>query len=189
MANYYFIPDIFKDVVAKVSTALTTPVGLVPAILTTPVYFNYGHYADVLKDLKAKDGGITTQDKKYPLIWLVMDYVEKKGIDLGLQAQIPNLTILIVTPTTPTDNIADKMVKNFVPILYPIYQELLTQISKEVRLKNSIVSQINHEKIDRPYWGLNSGINGSNGEANLFNDFIDAIEIRNLDISVKRKIC
>jgi hypothetical protein len=46
---------------------------------------------------------------------------------------------------------------------------------------------IPHERILRPYWGGQDSY--GNGTANLFNDFIDAIQIRKLRLVVNDMVC
>ena len=171
--NITKIPDIFEAIVQLVASKYTC-------------YFSYGHYADVIKELQDKDGSITLKGSKYPLIWLVMDYTERKGKSIAEQCELPNLQILIATPTDANKSVIDRMNNNFKPILYPIYNELMLQIANSGFFTQSVVSKIEHDKIDRPYWG-GGGNEGSNGSANLFNDYIDAIQIRNMTLNLKRK--
>jgi len=172
--NIEFIPDIFKAIVDKVALKHT-------------VFFSYGHYADVVKELKQKDGAIDENLRnKYPLIWLVMDYVEKASKSLDVRCELPSLQFLIATPTELNQSVVERVENNFKPILYPIYKEFMLQIANSTYFKECVVGNIMHEKIDRPYWG-GGGNEGSNGSANLFNDTIDAIQIRNLSLNLKIK--
>lgn len=175
--NLYHIPDVFESIVSKVSSKLNKA-----------IYFSYGHYADVILELKQKDESITQKSNKYPLVWLVMDYVEKHNPkSFNLQCELNNLQFLISTPTEINRTIRQRMEENIVPILYPIYNEFMLQIANSIYFKECTVGKIEHEKIDRPYWGGGSGLDGSNATANLFNEYIDAIQIRGLSLSLKKK--
>lgn len=176
-----YIPEIFQGIVTNVSASLQ----LLPTPIT--VYFDYGHYREVANKILEKDRGVASKETKYPIIWLVMDYVESYGNSLAEACRLPNLQIIIATPTEATHDVAQRMEENFKPILYPIYDELLSQIAASHRFNNNVVSKIKHEKIDRPYWGGQDSY--GNGTANLFNDYIDAIQIRNLELSLKNKFC
>lgn len=173
MALNHYIPDVFKSIADKVATKHTC-------------FFSYGHYADVVKELQDKDGSITLKGSKYPLIWLVYDIKEIHGKVINEQSELQNVQILLATPTDINNTIVQRMDNNIKPILYPIYDELMLQIANSGFFTQCVVSKIEHEKIDRPYWG-GGGNEGSNGSANLFNDYIDAIQIRNLTLNLKRK--
>jgi hypothetical protein len=175
------IPDLFKAVAAKVNEALSTRA-------TDPftVYFDYGHYNEVTRNLTSKDGSVSQKGKKYPLIWLVMDFVEKVGATTDY-CELPDLQILIATVTTPAITAAQRIEKTFKPRLYPIYSELMDQIEQSGYFSVGDAEAIPHERILRPYWGGQDGF--GNGTANLFNDFIDAIQIRKLKLNVNESVC
>ena len=167
-----YIPDLVRDVVAKVATTLQTQ-----------VYYDYGHYSEVVKNMDEKDKSYTNK-AKYPLVWLVMDFEETMGGKSGDYAEL-NLQLIIATDTNAEYTMQERRDKSYLPVLYPIYAELLNQFSLSKVFKTAY--KISHTKIDRPYWGVQSGL--GNGTGNLFNDFIDAIQIKNLKVNVKEKIC
>lgn len=175
------IPDLFKVVAAKVNDVLSTR-----ATDPFPVYFDYGHYTEVTRNLTNKDGSISQKEKKYPLIWLVMDFVEKAG-DITAYCELPDLQILITTVTTPEITAAQRIEKTFKPRLIPVYSELMEQIEQSGYFSVSDSEAIPHERILRPYWGGQDGF--GNGNTNLFNDFIDAIQIRKLKLVVNESVC
>jgi hypothetical protein len=72
--------------------------------------------------------------------------------------------------------------KNFLPTLYPMYEEFMYQLSNCGFFACVNAESIPHEKIDRPYWGV-ADANG-NGAANFWNDKIDAIQIRKMQLFV-----
>lgn len=175
------IPELFKEVAAKVHQALSTR-----ATDQFPVYFDYGHYTEVTRNLTSKDGSISQKGKKYPLIWLVMDFVEKVG-DTTDYCELPDLQLIIATVTTPAITTPQRIEKTFKPRLYPIYAELMNQIEQSGFFSVSDPEAIPHERILRPYWGGQDTY--GNGQANLFNDFIDAIQIRKLKLTVNESVC
>lgn len=167
-----YIPDDIKGLVQRTSAALNRP-----------VYYDFGHYLVVENNLILKDQSITLQNAKYPLIWLVMDFQESVGpqfIDIS-----PSL--IIATSTDVNYTMEERRDNSFLPVLYPIYYELLRQISLTSDFRMPAIGKIIHTKIDRPYWGIQSG--QGNGERNMFHDYIDAIEVKNLKLSLRRKIC
>lgn len=178
------IPEIFKSIVERVNEVLSTRDND-----PFPVFYDFGHYAEVVKNLTTKDGSISNKNRKYPLVWLVMDFVEQYNTLSDGYCVLPDLQILITTVTTPDITTAQRIEKTFKPRLYPIYSELLEQISASGYFQVMSPDSIPHEKIDRPYWGLTAGVGGYNNTANLFNDFIDAIQIRKLRLTVNEEVC
>lgn len=173
------IPKLFASVVDRVATTFSTR--LEDAF---DVFFDFGHYVDVLKNLSLKDNSITNKGNKYPLIWLVMDFPEQFGPDQIGYCLLPKIDLLIVMPTRPDLSTSERITQSFEPRLYPIYEELLNQIASSGLFLEQSVGELKHEKIDRPYWGMQDQL--GNGSANLFNDYIDAVQIRGLRLNVNR---
>jgi hypothetical protein len=141
----------------------------------------------VIRNLQDKDNSISMKDQKFPLIWLVTDFAETMApADNNLYASV-SLKVFIAVLTQPEYRMADRRDKSFLPRLYPIYAELLNQLSNSTAFAMPPVLKIQHTKIDRPYWGTLDA-NG-NGTKNMVNDFCDAIEIQNLKLNVERQIC
>ena len=182
MSGLQVIPDIFAEVVARVNAVTSAK-----AIDPFDVYFDFGSYSEVQKKLIIKDNSITMKDLKYPLIWLVQPFSEKMHPTLGCYASIaPNILILDQTKPDATTQERYSETGRFTLRLYPILEELLKQLSKTPALYQIPLAKIQFVKTDYPYWG-------SDGEAmnyNLFTDFIDAIELKDLKLNVNnKKIC
>lgn len=176
------VPDLFKSLAIKVDAAL-----FARAVDPFHVYFDYGHYVEVTRHLTIKEGLPSQQDKMYPLIWLVMDFDENFGSIDDNYCDLPTLQIFIAMPSKPDISTDERMQLNFFPRLYPIYRELMNQIYLSGYFNVINPRNISHKRTLRPYWGGQDG-NG-NGTANLFNNFIDAIQIRNLTLQVNETVC
>lgn len=176
MIETQYIPDLVASVVAKVDTYFSSRAGD-----PFPVYFDFGHYTEVTRNLTNKEGNPQKPDK-YPLVWLVMDMEENMG-KLGVYADI-NMHLILAMDTEATLTMQERRDTRFLPRLYPIYARLLLELKQSKSFQAS--GLIQHTKIDRPYWGGQDSY--GNGTGNLFNDNIDAIQIKNLKISVKN-IC
>jgi hypothetical protein len=155
------IPELFKTVVSEVSTTLDRA-----------VYFDYGKLKDVTRKLTQKDMGITTGNKKYPLIWLVMNYAEHYGNQDGF-CELNSLTIMICNLTKPELTTQQRMIDNFIPNLYPIYDGFMSQLDDSGYFEPTGLAGVEHKKIDCPYWNEDM----LKGDLNQFNDHIDAIQI------------
>lgn len=138
-------------------------------------YYLFGHPLDIVNILKKRNDSGTFQYQKYPLICLFQDF-EEESTDYGVNAR---LQMLIVNSTKPEYVADDRYINNFEPILYPILEqfERALKVSKDVEFIDN-----NYSKTDKLYLGKN-GIYGSDG--NIFNDFLDAIEINNLNLKFK----
>lgn len=168
-----YTPYVWRDIIAKVAVQ----VGF-------PVLFDWGHYEEVQKQLQMKTGGMTDNErKKYPLVWLVCDFAEDKGDNMDLYSE--NKHQLIIAMNTDVNYTMQQRAEiSFLPVLYPIYSSILTQIHKDFRFESSARDLIKHTKIDRPYWA-----GGQKMGQNLFSDFIDALEIRDLQVQIKQPVC
>jgi hypothetical protein len=175
-----FIPDLFGAVVGAVDAVFSTR-----SADPFRVYYDFGHYAEVTKNLVEKDSSITKKNTKFPLIWLVTDFVENMGSgNDNYYAQASPLTIFIAVSTDVNYSGTQRRDKSFLPRLYPIYAELLNQLSDSSAF--GMPQILPHLKIDRPYWGTQDA--QGNGTANMFGTYCDAIEIKNVKLSVN-KIC
>jgi hypothetical protein len=176
------IKELFEDITGKVNGVLSTR-----AQDPFSVQFDYGNYSEVVKNLTDKGRATTTASrKKYPLIWLVMDFPERfSGGNTDYYCELPNLQLLIVMGTSKTESTAKRYEKYFLPRLYPIYEQLKKQMVDSGFFTLLSTEAIPHEKIDRPYWG---GQDSGDGKTNLFNDYIDCIQIRNLKLFVNENV-
>jgi hypothetical protein len=169
-----YIPHLLKDIVTTVSEKMQ-------ARTEDPfaVQFSYGLYQDVSKEVYKKK--VDGENDPYPLIWLVMHFEERKGrIDVYAEVR---LKLFIAMPTKADYSMTEREDQIFIPRLHPIYNELMKQLQKSKFFTTP--SEPKHTKIDRPYWG---GTETGNGETkNMFSDFIDAIEIKDLELSVKHQ--
>jgi hypothetical protein len=175
----YFV-DVFGSVVDDVQ-ALYDPTN------EEKPYYMYGHILDVLKRLTIKDTDDTEKLKKYPLIVLIQDFEEVKSEWGKYEYILPEIKVVIVTDTSQNYTSDKRYTKSFKPILYPIWNNLLTSMAKSNYIDVVSPDHIEYSKFDRVFWGKEAvfGVDGS-----PFNDYLDAIEIRfkNLQI-IKHKNC
>lgn len=181
-----FVADILRDLVGKVSTKLTPQLTAFDSMITG-VHFDHGHPIEIIETLKQKDSsGTNLVFDKYPLVALFHDFPEVYNQEPGFQGQV-TLHLIIARLTEPTYKADQRYDQNFKPVLYPIYAEFMKQIvhSKYFTGAQS-VNQLSHTKIDRLYWGR-EGL--YKNEGNIFNDWIDCIEIRDLQLKLNLNNC
>jgi len=99
-----------------------------------------------------------------------MDFEEQRYSMNNVIQLTPSPMIIIATNTQPELSMEQRRDQKFLPILYPIYDEFMNQISKSKAFGQP--ANVKHVKVDRPYW------KGEGGAGNLFTDFIDAIQLK-----------
>jgi hypothetical protein len=172
MDETVYIVEEMEAVVAKVNTALTNA-----SFGTRPVYYMYGHPMEIANRLQELSNSPTEGHKKFPLIILFTDITIDKSIlgfygSTSLRMLVANFTLAEYTSVQRTDI-------NFKPILHPIKKELIRQIERHGQF--TYEDELTYKETDMYYYG--SKIN----EKNIFNDRIDAIELRDIKLNIKNK--
>lgn len=168
------IVDSIGQVVAKMRDPLT-PDG--------PPYYEFGTWVAITNMLIAKDNRKQLKYKKYPLIFLILDTPET---DNGTMVQYDlNIGIAVLTKEVYTPR--QRYEHSFRSQLYPLYEQFL----KQLRAAGMFTwpgrqDRPPHTKIDRPYWGAQSSTGNT---AHKTSDPWDAIEIQNLRINERIKVC
>lgn len=177
------IVEIFSDVVSRLNVAM---VGKLPDLSpsTGEIQYMHGHPLEIIETLKQKDKGQSKRFEKYPLIALFQDFPERStNASIGIETEAV-LHFIIAKGTRKDYKASQRYEFNFKPFLYPIYEEFLNQINLEKRFMTYGVDKMEREKWDRLYWGR-GGLYGNEG--NIFNDYLDCIEIKNLKLKILEK--
>lgn len=156
---------------------------IVSKITITPLYYMFGHPLEVVDRLQELTNSPTEKDKKYPLIALFADIPIDKRKPIGFYGSA-KLTIIIATLTDPKYTAEQRIEKTFKPILQPIKEQLVNLIYRHKQF--SFEDELNYTEIEHYYWGK-QGLYGNVG--NIFNDYIDAIELKDIEVLIKNKIC
>lgn len=155
---------------------------------TIPVGYsvNYqpGLTNQIVSRLYAMDNSLTLYNEKYPIIAVVLPIFEERGNGFQSLVRIPRIVIANLTKTnTSSEYVLDKYSNDgvFETILYPCYREFLKRIARNNKTSVSEPNMIKHKYIEMPYQlPLTQGMS----------DFVDAIEIRDLEIILTNiKIC
>lgn len=165
------IIDIFRTITNKSSVNLSMSLN-----------YMHGHPKEITDSLTEMTRNPTAAAGKYPLVALFQDFEEDKSGDF-IKVK---LQMIIAVLTKNTMKAPERYDASFRPYLYPIYNELIQVIARSGYFNESTVKQVKHIKIDRLFWGRN-GLYGNQG--NIFNDFIDCIEIKDLTLNVKQQKC
>ncbi len=172
MLGEFSIQDMFQEFAYNISVKLNKT-----------VHFDWGHPKSIVERLKILSTQVKNADAKYPLICLFTDFPKKRGTDPKLAYEtLLHLAIITVTKKELTEQ--DREINNFIPVLRPIYEALINEIGISKKILQDYKDP-KHEEWERFFWGRNP-IFGS--EPGVFDDYIDAIEIKNLEIKVVKKV-
>jgi len=148
-------------------------------------YFSYGHILEIANELTKKDNSTAIKSfEKYPIILLPLD-LDSEFNPLFNSFDYTNVRLIIANKTQPTYTSKDRIKENFDPILYPLYEQLITGLSRNRSIiPQQIAPFTPHKKTDRLFWGSQL-----NNNANVVNDFLDAIEVSNLSLRIINTKC
>lgn len=174
--NIVNLNDIILDLMPTIVTRLRAYTGNPDFNL----WYQTGHIVEICQNLQE----MTTEKNeayKFPLLALVTDYRERAGFSKEANREHqPNF--LIATNTQNTLKAHERYQVNFKPVLYPIYYTFIEVLGESPYFLGYPDQVTKHVKIDRMFLGR-EGIYGNSG--NTFNDYIDAIEIRDMRLEQK----
>lgn len=180
MSQPVYIVDVIRDVVAQASAALLAQLQIVDPLITG-VHFEYGHYNDIRERLITKEKASVLS---YPLVALFEDFRIRKGTK-GLTG-ITDMKMIILYTSKNDITRVQREANVFRPVLYPIYNELMTQFKASGKFMIYDETLILHDQINRPHWG-DPGLYGN--DSYLFNKVLDGIEISNLQLTTFLSNC
>ena len=180
------ITDIIGDVVRSIECAIyeTDPDGYVTERKCPPVNYVFGnaqYVRDRLNELSKSTHGSVI---KYPLVALFVPISEKRG-DARYRSQM-KVKILIAVGTRRDWSNEQRARISFANVLRPIYRAFLEALKKDGRLAVAYNGTIPHEYSENYSYGR-YGAYTSPGET--LPDPIDAIDINNLELTVKNINC
>lgn len=155
-------------------TSIVDLIGDIVLGLDSAPKWDHGHPQSIINRFKEATHVESLKYDQFPAICLFQDIPEKHSI--STEERTATLNIIIITSTDPNYSEAERYDNSFDPILIPLYEELMEALecSGEIQILTDDYDYIEHVN-----WGK-SGIYGN--VANIFNDFIDAIEISNLKV-------
>ncbi len=172
------IPSLFKSIAQKVNLHFSTRV-----VKPFQVSFDYGHYDAVNKNLLNKEGSITLKNAKYPLIWMITPFEQKTDRRQDHYCELSGLDFLILTNTSMEESIETRVEKYFKPVLWPVIERFKSEISDSGLFQVLSVDAIPYDY--QKDWHYQSGLSG---KGNLFNDYIDAVQIKGIRLKVNELV-
>lgn len=166
------ITDLFADIVKRVSERYGSNVS-----------YMFGDWDYISSELTAWSKSPETAKLKYPAVFLYSPFDEDRKKD-SFQCSA-SLDMLIAVNTLSEYTNEDRSVVSFDKCLRPIYGLLIEELKSDRWLDFGYKNIVEHMYTENYRYGRR-GVNGSDG--NPFNDRIDGIDIKNLNIKVRNKI-
>jgi len=163
------IVDIFADITTAMAPALTK--------LGLNVNYTYGRQPQILTHLQTLNNSITKKGNKYPLIALFMPFRETFGNDYYATIKFPKIVIAALSNLTDTPE--KRYQQSFKTILYPVFDEFMTQIARHPNIVNQDQDFLTFTKQDNPGSPPPQVEKGGI----QFADYVDAIEIYDLTLT------
>jgi hypothetical protein len=147
-----------------------------------PPYFYIGHRKDVNNQFNIKNRR-STGNKKYPAVVLPLDVSPK--VEDGFYKFSCSIWLFALSKDVYTTE--DRLNQVFIPTLHPLYFKLMDALKQSnVFLWQGDQTMPPHEPTDRYYIG---SMTSEGNKAKFFDDPLDAIEIRNLELNIPIRSC
>ena len=172
MKESKYIVDLIGEVVEQVRATYEAPAGYA----TGSPFYLYGHPLEIANTLTEWSKNPNQKFEQFPLIILFQDFEERKGTHQG-ENSVVSLNMVICCNTDKHYKSNERYEKTFKTVLYPLYDLFIEALTNSGYFAQTD-DLIPHTKIDRVYYGNQANT------ANLFNDFIDAIEIKDLELTI-----
>jgi hypothetical protein len=164
-----YIPEEIAAVVAASATALGYD-----------VFYFFGHLREVAARLQELTNSTTNKSKQFPCIILFTDIPIRANQPQGSYGTA-SLNLIIANWTEPKYTAQQRLDNNFKTVLYPIKREFMKRLNRHLAF--GFPGEMAYTEIDRYFYG------STMNDKNAFNDYIDCIEIQNLQVIIKNKPC
>lgn len=148
----------------------------------TGINFFFAHPWEILAVLKKlSEGNGEQRRQKFPAVMLFADVTQSSSSVKGLPYDVSLNFVIAMSNNKPDMQASQRISTKFVPILRPIYKELIEQLFRTGYYHLQSTNQISGNAIERLYWGREQ-LQGGNDAVKL-NDYVDAIEVRGLKLT------
>lgn len=161
--------QLVRDVVAKTNTAVIAELQRFDPLIAQ-VNFQPGTIMEINETLQQMTGG-TQAYQRYPLFGMLLSFDENKGQTIGQDCTV-DCRFIIARRSNSTDKVPERYDKNFIPVLYPVYLEVLNQFYLDPRFDTQTPDNIPHIKTDFPYFDTGET------DKDPLSDTVDAIQIK-----------
>ena len=165
------VNEIFRDLVGRVAERYGKNVS-----------FLFGDWGYISNTLVKWGNDSETSRLKYPIICLLSPYEEDRT---DVNSKVSLEFIIMVNTIKSYDNETRER-RSFEEVLRPVYLIFIDEISKEPLFVRSYNGVVLHRYTENYRYGR-LGVMAEDGKP--FRDFIDAIEIKQMDLTIKKTKC
>jgi len=148
-----------------------------PTAISVVLNYHYGHLQEIRNTFVQWTTKASVKREQFPAIVLVQDFAE--DVDPKELTREATLKLFILTDTQQHYVASERYTYSFVPILYPLEELFFRMLERSNEVSNY---EATYTRFDRLKWGTLKADEGT--ATNIFNDFIDAIEIENLKLKI-----
>lgn len=146
------------------------------------VSYLFGDWSYISNQLTVWGKSPKTSPLKFPIICLYSPFTEERDAE---EARV-SLEFIIMVNTEKNYSNEDREIISFDKVLRPIYRLFMDEIRGDRRFASDYRGVVPHQYTENYRYGR-VGVLGPDGKP--FRDFIDAIEIKNLDLTIKNVKC
>lgn len=146
------------------------------------VSYLFGDWSYISNQLTVWGKSPNTSPLKFPIICLYSPFTEERDAE---DARVSLEFILMVNTEKDYTN-EDRELISFDKVLRPIYRLFMDEIRGDRRFASDYRGVVPHQYTENYRYGR-VGVLGPDGKP--FRDFIDAIEIKNLELTIKKEKC
>lgn len=146
------------------------------------VSYLFGDWSYISNQLTVWGKSPKTSPLKFPIICLYSPFTEERDAE---EARVSLEFILMVNTEKDYTN-EDRELISFDRVLRPIYRLFMDEIRGDRRFASDYRGVVPHQYTENYRYGR-VGVLGPDGKP--FRDFIDAIEIKNLELTIKKEKC
>jgi hypothetical protein len=147
-----------------------------PSTIAIVLNYHHGHLLEIKNIFQLATQKATLKLEQFPAIVLVQDFPEKTN--RKQHERIATVRILILTDSKQAYTAAERYTNTFEPKLYPLEDLFLKKLESSKEIGGY---EQDYVRYDRLFWGRATG---EGTASNIFNDFIDAIELENLNLKI-----
>lgn len=164
------INDIFREIVTNTAK-----------IYGSNVSYMFGDWEYIAGQLTEWSQSPETSKLKFPIICLYSPYVENRTSKMP----VASLEFLIMVDTQKGYLNEEREKVSFAKVLRPVYDAFIESILASPDLVNEYNGIVPHSYTENYRYGRK----GVEADGKPFRDFIDAIELKNLNIKIKNRKC
>lgn len=133
------VPQIISDIIGQVSNNLYDELG-------ADIQFLHGTWASIRSRIVEDASGTIKKNTRFPLVCLVQVFEEKFKSDSEYSEV--SLTLLVCNNSDQTWYSEDRYTNNYIPILYPIYAEIMAVLNESPYFVGYKEKYYTHTKAD-----------------------------------------